>query len=456
MAGLAGRPDAAHAGGHAGRGRHRAPARQSTGQPAPGPGPTRPGPPGADRAGSRRSGRCPRGGARPARRGRCQAGGGPHDPRCSRQQACKQAPLRMAAGASLLADPGVGQGDPVGAPRPHQRAARKPRRTNCREKAARHQGAAVHAFRLWSRLYPGTGREGYVPVAFVFTGRTAAQRESRMRRLEQAARACFAGTRYPGRDAGITAVNYHQAVPVVVTELERIIADPAGAGGAVWRRLGLDEWQTLPDALDNPDGDRLYAVQYERARRREAEREAAEREAQRLVCRRCGAKFTDDRWQMVRQSSWAGEQDRLCGPCAKDDADRGLARFLHGAGPEEATTGAPVRTAPDGHPPARPHGTDRGRPAVRPRPARGAHHGRARVDGAGPPPARLRADRPAADRARTRGCRRRRPPRRSPSPGRRPPDPGRGRPGGGEPSAVRAGEGRRRRPGPRTPAPRAV
>lgn len=96
-------------------------------------------------------------------------------------------------------------------------------------KAAR--GAAVHDFRLWSRIYPPTGREGYVPLAFVFTGKTAAQRESRMRRMEQAARTYFAGASYPGRGAGITAVDYHQAVPVVVTELERITADPAGPPG---------------------------------------------------------------------------------------------------------------------------------------------------------------------------------------------------------------------------------
>ncbi|MFY4721432.1 replication-relaxation family protein [Streptomyces sp. LaBMicrA B280] len=67
-----------------------------------------------------------------------------------------------------------------------------------KEKAARRQGAAVHDFRLWSRIYPPTGREGYVPVAFVFAGKTAAQRESRMRRLEQAARVHFAGTPYRG------------------------------------------------------------------------------------------------------------------------------------------------------------------------------------------------------------------------------------------------------------------
>ncbi|WP_323187690.1 replication-relaxation family protein [Streptomyces sp. NBC_00160] len=189
-----------------------------------------------------------------------------------------------------------------------------------KERAAR--GAAVHDFRLWSRIYPPTGREGYVPVAFVFTGKTAAQRESRMRRLEQAARTYFAGASYPGRSAGITAVDYHRAVPVVVAELERITADPAGAAGAVWRRLGREEWQTLPEALDNPDGDRLYAAQWKEARDRRAEREAAEREAKRPVCARCGAKFSDDRWQQVRQSSWPGKWDDLCGECAKESVAR--------------------------------------------------------------------------------------------------------------------------------------
>lgn len=213
-----------------------------------------------------------------------------------------------------------------------------PKADAIKAKAAR--GAAVHDFRLWSRIYPATGREGYVPVAFVFTGKTAAQRESRMRRLEQATRRYFAGEPYPGRGAGITAVDYHQAVPVVVTELERIIADPAGAAGKVWRRLGRDEWQTLTEALDNPDGDRLYAVQWKEAKRRQAEREAAEREAQRPVCTRCGSKFTDDRWQETTRSSWPGECYRLCGSCAKQAADRAEAERVARRQAEEAVRAA--------------------------------------------------------------------------------------------------------------------
>ncbi|MFC7934051.1 replication-relaxation family protein [Streptomyces cinereoruber] len=188
------------------------------------------------------------------------------------------------------------------------------------EKAARRRGSAVHDFRLWSRIYPATGHEGYPPVAFVFTGKTAEQRESRMRRLEQAGRRYFAGTPYPW--AGFTAVDYHQAVPVVVTELERITADPAGAGGPVWRRLGRQEWQTLSEALDNPDGERLYRVQEEQSRRRQAERKAAEREAKRPACTQCGTRFTDERWQVTTRSSWPGQWDGLCGPCEKEAVSR--------------------------------------------------------------------------------------------------------------------------------------
>ncbi|MFF1306210.1 hypothetical protein [Streptomyces sp. NPDC058307] len=40
------------------------------------------------------------------------------------------------------------------------------------------------------------------------------------------------------------------------------------------------------------------------------------------MCTRCGAKFTDERWQQIRQYAWHSERDGLCGPCAKEAADR--------------------------------------------------------------------------------------------------------------------------------------
>ncbi|MFE3687793.1 replication-relaxation family protein [Streptomyces sp. NPDC059095] len=208
-----------------------------------------------------------------------------------------------------------------------------PKADSDRARAAR--GAAVHGFRLWSRIYPATGREGYVPVAFVFTGKTKAQRASRMRRLEKTARRYFAGAPYAG--AQFTAVDYHQAVPVVVTELERITADPEGAAGKVWRRLGREEWQTLNEALDNPDGERLYAVEVEQSRKRQAERQAVEREAQRPVCTQCATKFSDERWQSTRQSSWRSETDGLCRPCETEHFARIEAERVAQREAEEAT-----------------------------------------------------------------------------------------------------------------------
>ncbi|MFE9181660.1 hypothetical protein ACFYN5_36215 [Streptomyces sp. NPDC007126] len=85
---------------------------------------------------------------------------------------------------------------------------------------------------------------------------------------------------------------------------------------------GSEKWQTLSEALDNPDGERLYRMEEDQSRRRQAERKAAEREAQRPVCTRCGTKFTDERWQSVIQTSWRSTGDNLCRPCQQEDVDR--------------------------------------------------------------------------------------------------------------------------------------
>ncbi|MDX3531335.1 hypothetical protein P1P75_34365 [Streptomyces sp. ID05-39B] len=61
--------------------------------------------------------------------------------------------------------------------------------------------------------------------------------------------------------------------------------------------------QTLTAALDNPDGHALYRAQEARADAEDRERRAARREAERLVCPRCGANLTDERWQQLRHGS---------------------------------------------------------------------------------------------------------------------------------------------------------
>jgi hypothetical protein len=81
-------------------------------------------------------------------------------------------------------------------------------------------------------------------------------------------------------------------------------------------------------------------VQAEQARKRQREREAAALEAQRPVCRRCGAKFTDERWDSIRQHP--AQHRELCGPCLHDHweqvrADKNARRQAEEAAAREAS-----------------------------------------------------------------------------------------------------------------------
>ncbi|MFF2080564.1 hypothetical protein ACFVXG_38100 [Kitasatospora sp. NPDC058162] len=203
-----------------------------------------------------------------------------------------------------------------------------------RAKAARHQGAAVHDHRHWRTVYPPTGHEGYPPVALVLVpGRkrdrpgtrpltpeqqaAKAERDHQrlLRRLdavEDGSAAYWSPRPYPF--AGVTAGNYHLALPVVATTLHML--DAHGADAAVWRRFGRDGWHTLTGALDNPDGDRLLAVERRAAAAARRAREQAEREASRPVCTRCEAKLTDAEWDRAR---WG---ELVCSSCQQEEADR--------------------------------------------------------------------------------------------------------------------------------------
>ncbi|MFF4032958.1 hypothetical protein ACFYZ2_24925 [Streptomyces sviceus] len=101
-----------------------------------------------------------------------------------------------------------------------------------------------HDKRLWRRVYPPTGREGLVPVAFVFAHITKAKVDNTVKVLEEAGRRCWAPRRYDTyyREA-ITAKDYSQAVPVVFTTLKQL--QEHGADATVWRRLGRTGDQTL-------------------------------------------------------------------------------------------------------------------------------------------------------------------------------------------------------------------
>lgn len=72
-----------------------------------------------------------------------------------------------------------------------------PKADPTREKAGRAAGCGGARLLTVVPGLSGDRREGYVPVAFVFTGKTAAQPESRMRYLEWSARRYFAAPPAP-------------------------------------------------------------------------------------------------------------------------------------------------------------------------------------------------------------------------------------------------------------------
>ncbi|MEU5092961.1 hypothetical protein [Streptomyces sp. NPDC021356] len=207
-----------------------------------------------------------------------------------------------------------------------------------------------HDKRMWRRVYPPTGREGLVPVAFVFADTTEAKVANTVAVLEEAGRRYWAPRRYNTLyPKAVTARDYRQAVPVVVTTLEQLTEH--GAGAAVWRRLGRTGKQTLTDALDNPDGHALYRAQEARADAEDKQRRAAQREAERPVCKRCGRKFTDERWEEItvhRTAVRAGDKS-VCGPCHADDVARQeaaaeAARLQAATPPEPADDPEPGRS----------------------------------------------------------------------------------------------------------------
>lgn len=122
---------------------------------------------------------------------------------------------------------------------------------------------ADHEERLWRRVYPPTDREGLPLVAFVFADTTEAKVANTLAVLGESGRRYWASRRYESYHRGIAALDYGQAVPVVITTLEQL--QEHGADAEVWRRLGRKGEQTLRAVLDSPGGDALYRAKAARA-----------------------------------------------------------------------------------------------------------------------------------------------------------------------------------------------
>ncbi|MER8235113.1 replication-relaxation family protein [Streptomyces sp. NPDC094049] len=169
---------------------------------------------------------------------------------------------------------------------------------------------------MWRTRWSAPSGEGYErahpPVLLVFhhVGRRSAKKQME---------AVAALTRHHWKghwDSEDGCHSYDGRIPIVATTLDQLREH--GPAGPVFWRFGRKELQPLLDAIGNPRLDAALTRRRQAAReeqQRRDEQQAAAREAERPVCARCGTRFTDERWQLTRRSSWRSETDNLCGPC---------------------------------------------------------------------------------------------------------------------------------------------
>jgi hypothetical protein len=119
---------------------------------------------------------------------------------------------------------------------------------------------------------------------------------------------------------------YEGKLPIVVTGMKQL--KEHGPAGAVFRRFGRPQNQTLIEAIGNPRREahdaRKQAEYAARQRehkeelRRIAAQHRAEREARRPVCADCGTRFTDERWKAIEPAGWDAPREthpHLCDDC---------------------------------------------------------------------------------------------------------------------------------------------
>ncbi|MGW6945037.1 replication-relaxation family protein [Streptomyces xanthophaeus] len=167
---------------------------------------------------------------------------------------------------------------------------------------------------LWRTVWTPPQQPSHPPLAIVFTKKmNPAAMETRMREVARFAEQHWKGHWHSGwtglGEARDGYRDYQGTVPVIVTVLE--LLERRGPLGLIWWRYGREEgWQTLADALDNPDDHRAYSVREEQRRttqetqRRLEEQQRQEqrqrREAAAWPCPECGRTVypagADDDW----------------------------------------------------------------------------------------------------------------------------------------------------------------
>ncbi|MGW6491620.1 replication-relaxation family protein [Streptomyces sp. NPDC055056] len=169
---------------------------------------------------------------------------------------------------------------------------------------------------LWRTHYRPSDRDGHPPLVFVFNPGTRIGPQAlknRMNTVMEGTRQIWSGDYQADRGYGKGRDGYYDfadAIPVLFTTLERLQA--GGPHAAVWWRCGHGQWETLPDALDNPADYRAWSArndkrraQHDQEMARDERERAAERERwaeappeepepapEAAPCERCGLPIT--------------------------------------------------------------------------------------------------------------------------------------------------------------------
>ncbi len=138
----------------------------------------------------------------------------------------------------------------------------------------------------WRRTWPDHTREGYPPVALVFTGAGPTALANRQQAVADLSESCWRGQwwSYTSDDTSDGWATYDDNIPVIATTVE-LLAEH-GPLGPVWWRYGRTGRHSLLEALDNPYTQEAYGKRHT-AREEKAKQVHRELMAT-LVCADCG------------------------------------------------------------------------------------------------------------------------------------------------------------------------
>jgi hypothetical protein len=178
---------------------------------------------------------------------------------------------------------------------------------------------------MWrTRWWVPDGRHGdqpHPPLLLVFNHIGPRNPNTVIAQLAELTERHWKGTAY---DGGFHM--YDGKLPIVVTSMKQL--QEHGPAGAVFRRFGRPQNQTLLEAIGNPRREAYdahkqaeYAArqrEHKEELRRIAAQHKAEREARCPVCAGCGTRFTNERWKAIKPAGWGGPRDthpHLCDDC---------------------------------------------------------------------------------------------------------------------------------------------